>query len=91
MDLLPVPRTHDTNTATSNILESNMEPTELVTDDKEDTKRFLRVLKVGQETRCKAERQCYFGWLVEVRLQHVSINACKPLQEGDTESSERTC
>ena len=73
MDLLPVPRTHDTNTATSNILESNMEPAELVPNDKEDTKRFLRVLKVRQEARGKAERQRYFGRLVEVRLQDVPI------------------
>ena len=45
-----------------------------LTNDKEDAERFLRVLDLRQEVRCKAEGHCNLRRLVEVRLQHVPDN-----------------
>jgi hypothetical protein len=70
-NILLVPRHDYTNTTAGNISETNMEATELISDDDEHSERLIWILDLGQKFGCQAERQCDLGWLVEVRLQNV--------------------
>lgn len=88
---LLVPRHNDTNTATGDISEANVETPEFVSNDKEHAKRLLWVFYFWQEIWCKTERKSHFGWLIKVGLENV------PGKHGDqrdphAETNEkRTC
>ena len=68
---LPVARLDDTDTATRDVPETDVEPAELIADDEEDAERLLRVLDLGQEVGCEPERERNLRRLVEVGLQDV--------------------
>lgn len=67
--VLPVPRPDDSDTSSGNVLEPNMESTEIVSDDDENSIRLLGVFDLWQELGCEAERQRDLGRLVEVGLE----------------------
>ena len=69
MYVLPVPRHDDADATARDVLEANVEPTELAADDEEHAERLPRVLDLGQEVRREPERQRDLRRLVEVRLQ----------------------
>ena len=66
---LPVPGHDNTDTTTSDVTETNVESTELVTDDEEHAEGLLRVLDFWQEVRSETEGQRDLRGLVEVGLQ----------------------
>lgn len=51
-------RSHDSDTASSDILESNMETSEVAADDEEDAEGRQGVLDGGQKVGLQSERQC---------------------------------
>jgi hypothetical protein len=50
-------RADDTDTASGDIPEADVEAAEVGTDNEEHAERLLRVLDLGQEARVEAERQ----------------------------------
>ena len=69
-NVLSVPRANDTNTTSSNVGESDMEATEIVADNDEDSIRFPGVLDLREEVWSQAERQRDLSGLVEVGLEN---------------------
>lgn len=82
--VLPIPRPDNSDTSSRNILEPDVESTEVVADDDEDSIWFLGVLDFGQEFRGEAERERNLGGLVEVGLQDApTLNGQKGLRRAE--------
>jgi len=78
---LAVGRADDTDATAGNVLEAQVEATELATDDKEHAKEALGVLDRGQEGGVHAERQGDLGGLVKVGLEHVLVERHERLED----------
>ena len=71
--VLPASRSNDSNTTSSDVLEPDVESTEIGSDDEEDPERRQGVLDLGQEIRLKSEGEGDLGRLVKVGLEHVLV------------------
>jgi hypothetical protein len=78
--VLLVPRHDDSNTATGNISEADVEATEFISDDDEHSERFVWIFNLRQKFRGKTERQCDLCGLIEVRLQNVPAGRSATIQ-----------
>lgn len=66
----PIPTLDNTDSTPRNILESQMESSEIVTDDQEQSVRWHRVLRGGEESGIESEGDGDFGRGEEVRLEN---------------------
>lgn len=79
--ILLVPRHNDTNTATSDIAEANVETSELVSNHEEHAIRLPGVFDLWKEVGSEAERECDFRWLIKVGLENVLVEDEEALQD----------
>jgi hypothetical protein len=79
--VLPTSRSNDSNTTSSDVLESNVESTEIGSDDEEDPEGRQGVLDLGQEIRLESEREGDLGRLIKVGLEHVLVEDQQGLED----------
>jgi len=79
--ILATSRSDDTDTTSSDVLEPDVESTEVGSDDKEDSERGQGVLDLGQKVGFESERQGDLGRLVKVGLEDVLVEYQQGLED----------
>jgi hypothetical protein len=79
--VLPVPRLDHPQSSTSDVLETEVETAETVTDDEEKSVRLDGVLALGEESGIEAEGECHFGRGEEVGFKDGRVESDEGVED----------